>query len=61
MITDQQLVGITATCIHAVPQSIGASGLSIIPSGGYGLVDFSLEESLVSCLVIDEDDLCELK
>lgn len=61
MITDQQLVGITVACIHTVPQSIGTSGLPIVPSGGYGLAEFSPEVGLVSSLVIDEDDLCELE
>lgn len=61
MITDQQLVGITVACIYTVPQSIGTSGLPIVPNGGYGLAEFSPEVGLVSSLVIDEDDLCELE
>ena len=61
MITDQQLVGITVACINTIPQSIGTSGLPIVPSGGYGLAYFSFEVGLVSSLVINEDDLCELE
>ena len=61
VITDQQLIGITVACIHTIPQSIGTSIIPIVPSGRYGLADFSLEVGLVSSLVIDEDDLCKLE
>ena len=61
VITDQQLIGITVACIHTIPQSIGTSILPIVPSGRYGLVDFSPEVGLVSSLVINEDDLCKLQ
>ena len=62
MITDQQLVGVTA--VHGsktVPQSIGASMVPIVSCGLYRLVVFSFEVGLVSSLVINEDYLCELQ
>ena len=59
-VADKQLVGVSVVCTHTVPQSIGASSLPIVPSGRYGLVDSSLEVGLVSSLVIDEEDFCEL-
>ena len=59
-VADKQLVGVSVVCTHTVPQSIGTSNLPIVPCGRYRLVDPSLEVGLVSSLVIDEDDFCEL-
>ena len=61
MITDQQLVGVTA--VHGsktFPQSIGVSAPPIIKSGRATPVVFSFEVGLVSCLVVDEDYFSEL-
>ena len=60
--TDQQLLGVSATHgAHAVPQSISASLLPIVTSGRYGHLSTSIEVSLVSRLVINEDYFSELK
>ena len=61
MITDHQLVSITVACIHTIPQSKGTGCLPIVPRGGYGLADSSLEVGLVSSLVINKDDFCKLE
>ena len=61
MITDQQLVGVTA--VHGSetgPQSIGTSSLPIIHCGRQTPVRFPFEVGLVSSLVVDEDYFCEL-
>ena len=61
-ITDQQLVRITT--IHgskAFPQSIGTSSLPIVTNSFDGQVSFPFEVSLISSLVINENNLSELK
>ena len=66
--TDQQLIRVSIVdCSHTVPQSIGISVLPIVICGRYGLPGFkgpglglSREVGLVSSLVINEDDFCEL-
>ena len=60
-IADQQLVGESAARSHTVPQSIGIGTLSIVTSGRYGYLGATFEVGLVSSLVINEDDFCELK
>ena len=62
MVTDQQLVRITA--IHgskAFPQCIGVSLLPIVTSGPDGQLGFPPEVSFISSLVINENNLSELK
>jgi len=62
MVTDQQLVRITA--IHgsqAFPQCIGVSLLPIVTSGPDGQLGFPPEGSFISSLVINENNLSELK
>ena len=62
MITDQQLVGVSVVCgSQTVPQSISTCSIPIVTCGRYGLVGLSLEVSLASRLVINEDYFCELK
>ena len=61
MVTDQQLVRITA--IHgskAFPQCIGVSLLPIVTSGPDGPLGFPPEVSFISSLVINENNLSEL-
>ena len=62
MITDQQLVRVTT--IHgskAFPQSISTSLLPIVTNSFDGQVSFPFEVSLISSLVINENNLGELK
>ena len=62
MITDQQLVRVTT--IHgskAFPQSIGTSLLPIVTNSFNGQVSFPFEVSLISSLMINENNLGELK
>ena len=62
MVTDQQLVRITA--IHgskAFPQCIGVSLLPIVTSGPDGQLGFPPEVSFISSLMINENYLRELK
>ena len=62
MVTDQQLVRITA--IHsskAFPQCIGVNLLPIVTSGPDGQLGFPPEVSFISSLVINENNLSELK
>ena len=62
MVTDQQLVRIIA--IHgskAFPQCIGVSLLPIVTSGPDGQLGFPPEVSFISSLVINENNLSELK
>ena len=60
-ITYEQLVGVaTIHSSNTFPQSIGTCALSIVSSSCYGLIDFACEVGLVSSLVINEDDFCEL-
>ena len=62
MITDQQLVRVTT--IHgskAFPQSIGTSLFPIVTNSFDGQVSFPFEVSLISSLVINENNLGELK
>ena len=62
MVTDQQLVRITA--IHgskAFPQCIGVSLLPIVTSGPDGQLGFTPEVSFISSLVINKNNLSELK
>ena len=62
MVTDQQLVRITA--IHGsktFPQCIGVSLLPIVTNGPDGQLGFPPEVSFISSLVINENNLSELK
>ena len=62
MITDQQQVRVTT--IHgskAFPQSISTSLLPIVTNSFDGQVSFPFEVSLISSLVINENNLGELK
>ena len=62
MVTDQQLVRITA--IHgskAFPQCIGVSLLPIVTSDPDGQLGFPPEVSFISSLMINENNLSELK
>ena len=62
MITDQQLLRVTT--IHgskAFPQSISTSLLPIVTNSFDGQVSFPFEVSLISSLVINENNLGELK
>ena len=60
MITDQQLVGVSASCSNTVPQSVSTSSLPIVSCRHHRKVRFSFEVGLVSCLVVNEDHFCEL-
>ena len=61
-ITDQQLIGVcTAHGSHTVPQSICICALPVITCGRHGLLGFRLEIGLVTSLMINEDDFCELQ
>lgn len=62
MITDQKLVRITT--IHgskAFPQCIGISLLPIVTSSPEGQLGFPSEVSFICSLVINENNLSELK
>jgi len=57
MITDQELVGVSAIHgSHAIPQSISTGSLSIVQLGDHGQVRLSFKVGLVSSLVINEDN-----
>ena len=60
-LADQQLVGVSVVCSHAVPQSISTSTIPIVISGLHGPVHMSLEVGLVSSLIINEDYFSELE
>ena len=56
MVTDQQLVGVSFVCFHALPQSKSTGSLSIVQSGHHWKVGFSFKVGLVPSLVINEDN-----
>ena len=53
LVTDQQFIGVSVVCTHAVPQSISPSDISIIVSGRYGHLGTPFEGDLLSSLVIN--------
>ena len=53
LVTDQQFIGVSVVCTHAVPQSISPSDISIIVSGRYGHLGTPFERDLLSSLVIN--------
>ena len=54
MIADQQLIGVTVVCSHAVPQSISTTSISIIRSGRYRRLGLPFEGHFLSSLAINE-------
>lgn len=60
MIADQELVGVSATCTYTIPQSLRTSRIPVVHSGRYGNLVTSLEVSLSSSVVVNENNFFKL-
>ena len=61
IIANQQLIGVSIVNSHTDPQSICVPSIQPSTRGCYRRLVISFEVLLVSSLVVNEDDFCELK